>query len=64
MFNFSHATDFLEFVPMMPMVAIASATDSLMIKVYPKPAKTLSDGTGPLTLKRLEQLLMQEMAVL
>jgi 3-deoxy-7-phosphoheptulonate synthase len=59
MFNFSHATDFLEFVPIMPMAAIASATDSLMIKVYPKPAKTISDGTGPLTLEGFEQLLMQ-----
>lgn len=29
MFALSHATDFLEFVPMMPMAAIASGTDSL-----------------------------------
>jgi 3-deoxy-7-phosphoheptulonate synthase len=58
-FNFSHATDFLEFVPMMPMAAIASATDSLMIKVYPIPAKALSDRSEPLTLEGFEQLLMQ-----
>lgn len=62
MFDLSHATDFLEFVPMMPMAAITFGTDSLMIKVYPKPAKALSDGT--LTLEGFEQLLMQEMAVL
>ncbi len=64
MFDLSHATDFLEFVPMMPMAAIASATDSPMIKVYPIPAKALSDRSGPLTLEGFEQLLMQEIAVL
>lgn len=35
-----------------------------MIKVYPKPAKALSEGPGLFTLEGFEQLLMQEMAVL
>lgn len=43
----------------MVITAISTVTDSLMIEVYPNPAKTLSNGVQSLTLQKYQELMVR-----